>query len=73
MRVPSRIPGLAFLLFGVALLGWLLYDPTNVQATLGLESFVSEAVVVLAGFLVVAASLGLGVLYWRKALREAIA
>jgi len=68
----SRILGMTLFLFGIALLAWLLYDATSVQVVLGLESFMSEAVVVIAGLLFVAASLGAGVICWRLARRRAI-
>jgi hypothetical protein len=51
----SQILGSAFFVLSVALLGWLLYDATNVQTALGLENIVSEAVVVIVGLFTVAA------------------
>jgi hypothetical protein len=65
----SRTTGLTLFLFGIALLAWLLYDATGVQAALGLTGRVSEAVVVIVGLLVVAASLSAGIVCWFTARR----
>ncbi len=65
MRSQSKLAALALVAFGLALFAWLLYDASAVVETLGLGSVASEALVALAGLTVVAASVGLGVAFWR--------
>ncbi len=71
MRRSSRVQGLAWFVFGFALLGWLLYDAGHVQRALGLEALVSEVAVALAGLLVAAIALGAGIFHWCGARRLA--
>jgi hypothetical protein len=61
----SRILGLAFFVLSLALLGWLLFDATNVQNALGLGGIVSEAVVVIVGLLTVAGLLVSSIISFR--------
>lgn len=61
----------AFILLGVSLFGWLLYDATAVMSTLGLAGLMSEAGVVISGLAVALASVGFGVARYRRARRRA--
>ena len=61
-----RITGLALFTFSFSLLAWLLYDATSVTETLGLGTLVGEGVVASLGLFIVAASLVVGFLLWRK-------
>ena len=71
MHSSSRITGLALFLMGGALLAWLLYDATSVQAALGLDGLASEGAVALVGPLVGVAALCAGLVCWRRGRRHA--
>ena len=71
MLSSSRITGLALFLMGCALLAWLLYDATSVQAALGLGALANEGAVAIVGLLVAMASLCAGLVFWRRGRRPA--
>lgn len=56
---------MGFVVGGLALLGWPVYDASSVRTTLGLRTLLSEAVVALGGLVGSGSLLSAGFLVWR--------